>query len=79
MKLAGKRCWIVGSTGAIGRVIASKFFAEGATILEQRVDVRDWFDVERFAKAFSPVDVLVNCSGVLGPVGPIQYTHVREW
>jgi NAD(P)-dependent dehydrogenase (short-subunit alcohol dehydrogenase family) len=79
MKLAGKRCWVVGSKGAIGRVVAAKFFAEGATILEERVDVRDWLEVERFAKAFSPVDVLVNCSGILGPVGPIQYTPVREW
>ncbi len=48
-----------------------------------RLDARKWKDVQTVvAKAgnrFGPIDILVNCAGVLGPVGPTQEVSVEHW
>jgi 3-oxoacyl-[acyl-carrier protein] reductase len=48
-----------------------------------RLDARKWKDVQTVvAKAgnkFGPIDILVNCVGVLGPVGPTQEVSVEHW
>jgi len=79
VKLTDKRCWIVGATGAIGSVIAEKFAAEGAVIVSERIDVRRWLEVQKFVERTGPFHVLVNCSGVLGPVGETQDVPVQDW
>jgi 3-oxoacyl-[acyl-carrier protein] reductase len=31
------------------------------------------------AETFSSVDVLVNCTGIVGPIGPLEILDIREW
>ena len=48
-----------------------------------RLDARKWKDVQavvaRAGDKFGPIDILVNCAGVLGPVGPTQEVLVEQW
>jgi NAD(P)-dependent dehydrogenase (short-subunit alcohol dehydrogenase family) len=48
-----------------------------------RLDVRKWNDVQavvaRVKRKFGPIHVLVNCSGVLGPIGATHRVSVRHW
>jgi 3-oxoacyl-[acyl-carrier protein] reductase len=48
-----------------------------------RLDTRKWKDVQTVvAKAedkFGSINILVNCAGVLGPVGPTQEVSVEHW
>jgi len=47
------------------------------------LDVRHWNDVQtavaRVERRWGPIHVLVNCSGVLGPVGPVESAPVDAW
>jgi NAD(P)-dependent dehydrogenase (short-subunit alcohol dehydrogenase family) len=48
-----------------------------------RLDVRKWKDVQavvaRVNRKFGTVNILVNCSGVLGPIGPAHRVSMRHW
>jgi NAD(P)-dependent dehydrogenase (short-subunit alcohol dehydrogenase family) len=48
-----------------------------------RLDVTDWDQVQAAIrdvdKAFSRIDVVVNCTGTMGPIGPFETLDVREW
>lgn len=48
-----------------------------------RFDVADWKQVDdtvrRVESEFGRIDVLVNCAGVLGPIGPFETSDVRDW
>ena len=106
MQLVDKTCLVVGASGAIGRAIAEKLYAEGArlalTYHTQKaktawdgfaakrarlasfpLDVRKPKQVDsvvaRVAQKFGPITVLVNCSGVLGPVGDTQSVSPAAW
>ena len=35
--------------------------------------------VSKVRRKFGPIDILVNCSGVLGPVGPTHTVSVKRW
>lgn len=63
--------------------ISIGFPAKDPRIATFRLDARKWKDVQSVvAKAgnkFGPVDILVNCVGVLGPVGPTQEVSVEHW
>ncbi|MDA4129242.1 MAG: SDR family NAD(P)-dependent oxidoreductase [Thaumarchaeota archaeon] len=78
MKLTGKRCWIVGATGAIGSVVAQKFLEEDAVVLTDRVDVLHALKIEKLIEYLQP-DILINCSGILGSVGPVHKTSTYSW
>lgn len=47
------------------------------------LDVRNWKDVQRVVarvnRTFGPIDVLVNCSGILGPIGPAHDVSASGW
>jgi 3-oxoacyl-[acyl-carrier protein] reductase len=57
--------------------------SEDSRIATFRLDVRKWKDVQAVvAQAegkFGPIDILVNCTGALGPVGPTQEVSVEHW
>jgi 3-oxoacyl-[acyl-carrier protein] reductase len=48
-----------------------------------RLDITDWKQVQtviqQIATDFAGIDVLVNCSGILGPIGPLENLDLREW
>jgi 3-oxoacyl-[acyl-carrier protein] reductase len=48
-----------------------------------RLDITDWKHLETVIQQirtdFAGIDVLVNCSGVLGPIGPLETLDLREW
>ncbi len=48
-----------------------------------RLDITDWEQVKAIVQQveaeFSGIDVLVNCAGLIGPIGPLEDTDQREW
>ena len=51
--------------------------------LQLRLDVRKWSEVRETVNQaiehLGTIDILVNCTGVLGPVGPTAKVDVKEW
>jgi len=47
------------------------------------LNVRDWSAVQKCVEGverrFGRIDVLVNCTGVLGPIGPVSGTPAEAW
>ena len=54
-----------------------------ARVRRFRMDVTDEREVRAFARhahqTFGQIDVLVNCTGVLGPIGPLTTLQTRDW
>lgn len=52
-------------------------------VLSLRLDVARWDEVQSVAnqvlREFGAIHVLVNCTGILGPVGPTCRAPVEEW
>jgi 3-oxoacyl-[acyl-carrier protein] reductase len=52
-------------------------------IASYRVDITDWTLVQtvmqQIGTDFGGIDVLVNCSGVLGPIGPLETLDMATW
>jgi len=52
-------------------------------VLTFALDVCDWNNVERVASSIADrwgrIDVLVNCTGVIGPIGPLAHADVVAW
>jgi len=48
-----------------------------------KLDVTDYGEVARviadIEHSFGRIDVLVNCTGVVGPIGPLETLDVRQW
>lgn len=48
-----------------------------------RFDVADWEQVREAVHQikvdFQGIDVLVNCAGIIGPIGPLETLDVRDW
>jgi len=48
-----------------------------------RLDVSDWKHVQTVIRQirtdFAGIDVLVNCSGIQGPIGPLEALDMAEW
>jgi 3-oxoacyl-[acyl-carrier protein] reductase len=59
--------------------VAESCRAAGAKVLTHIVDVSNRDQVERLVKAAGPVDVLVNCAGTYGPIGPLQDNDMDDW
>ncbi len=57
--------------------------SKGPRLALFRLDVRKCRDVQavvgRVTKKFGPIHVLVNCSGVLGPIGATHNVSVKHW
>ncbi len=52
-------------------------------VVWRQLDVTDRAQVRRVSNQaqsnFSHVDVLVNCTGAVGPIGPLEALDIREW
>ena len=63
--------------------LSSRLPGRSPRIAPFRLDVRKWRDVQavvgRVTKKFGPIHVLVNCSGVLGPVGASHKVSMKHW
>jgi 3-oxoacyl-[acyl-carrier protein] reductase len=48
-----------------------------------RLDASDWMNVQAVIRQiradFAGIDVLVNCSGIQGPIGPLEALDMAEW
>jgi len=48
-----------------------------------RLDASDWTNVQTVIRQiradFAGIDVLVNCSGIQGPIGPLEVLDMAEW
>jgi NAD(P)-dependent dehydrogenase (short-subunit alcohol dehydrogenase family) len=57
--------------------------AVGRGVSEFQLDINNWEQVNRvigeLVEQFGTIDVLVNCTGVLGPVGPTSSISPDEW
>ena len=64
-------------------VLPKGLTAKDPRIVLFRLDVRKWKDVQavvaRVNRKFGTVNILVNCSGVLGPIGAAHRVSVRHW
>ena len=56
---------------------------EADDVFQLALNVRDWEEVQdtvdQVVHRFGCVDVLVNCTGVLGPIGPTSSTAAEDW
>jgi NAD(P)-dependent dehydrogenase (short-subunit alcohol dehydrogenase family) len=63
--------------------VPSADLTPNAQTLRLQFDIRKWIEVqaavERVHKHFGRLDVVVNCSGVQGPIGPTQSLDVEAW
>jgi NAD(P)-dependent dehydrogenase (short-subunit alcohol dehydrogenase family) len=78
MNFAGKKIWITGASGVIGAAVAQKMFENGATVYQNRVDITNLDDINKTVLQFQP-DVLINCTGILGPVGIVTDNSIDHW
>ena len=53
--------------------------AAGAKCSTHVVDVSIRDQVQHLVDSTGPVDILVNCAGVYGPIGPLVYNDMDEW
>lgn len=73
------RAWVVGATGVIGAAVAARFKANGYQVFKERINVLDPHEIDLVNRHEGPFDVLVNASGILGPVAPVEETNAIEW
>lgn len=89
--LRGQVTLLTGGCGGIGRAVAERVRASGATVTtwdlaesaDDRVDVTDEAAVagatERLLARHGRVDILVNCAGITGPNEPVERYTLAEW
>ncbi|CAH1669637.1 2-dehydro-3-deoxy-L-rhamnonate dehydrogenase (NAD(+)) [Hyphomicrobiales bacterium] len=89
--LGGRIALLSGGCGGIGRAVAKRFSASGATVVtwdlaaeaDDHVDVTDEGAVERAAERLldrhGRVDILVNCAGITGPNKLIEDYSFADW
>jgi len=60
-----------------------KDFDETGRIAHFKLDVTDYEATEsvvrRVAETFSGLDALINCTGIVGPIGPLESLDIRAW
>jgi len=71
-----------GARLAVG-YLSHKPLLDDATVLRFALNIRDWSAVQKCVedveRRFERIDVLVNCTGVLGPIGPVSGTRAEAW
>src|ERR1700682_4130348 len=60
-------------------LVAASCRAAGAKCSTHVVDVSVRDEVQRLVQESGPVDVLVNCAGTYGPIGPPPRTQLAQW
>lgn len=88
-KMQDKVVLITGGSLGIGRCLAEAFSKEGAKVFScsrntfPPVDVasadqvKGW--IENVFQREKWIDVLINCAGIYGPIGPLETTNPTEW
>ncbi len=80
---AGTRVVLMARSASEIECVASEIESQGGTALALPGDVSDLKAVERSVgaviKRFDQIDILVNCAGVLGPVGPLPDNDPQAW
>ncbi|MET0428696.1 MAG: SDR family NAD(P)-dependent oxidoreductase [Microvirga sp.] len=88
----GRRAVVTGGGQGIGRAVAERLLAGGASVAiwdksapessdtdYTEVDVSDWASVERAARSTGPVDILVCSAGITGPNTKLWDYPVDAW
>jgi NAD(P)-dependent dehydrogenase (short-subunit alcohol dehydrogenase family) len=75
----GARLALAARSGDELERVAASCRAAGAECSTHVVDVSIRDQVEHLVDVAGPVDVLVNCAGVYGPIGPLVENNLDEW
>lgn len=75
----GARLALAARTAADLERVAEACRAAGAECSTHVVDVSSRKQVHDFVTSVGPVDVLVNCAGIYGPIGPLTDNDLDEW
>jgi NAD(P)-dependent dehydrogenase (short-subunit alcohol dehydrogenase family) len=63
--------------------LCSELEGNADRVVWYQLDVADWAQVQqvtrRIQSDLSRLDVLVNCTGAVGPIGPLETLDIREW
>jgi NAD(P)-dependent dehydrogenase (short-subunit alcohol dehydrogenase family) len=71
----------------LGAATAARLAVDGVTVIrfdlaegaEYNVDVSDSAAVEAAARSVGPIDILINCAGIVGPNTPLWEVTDDEW
>ncbi len=82
-----KRALVTGGQSGIGAACIERFKAEGIETIsldlhkdaDLAVDVSDSAAVGKAIAAAGPIDILVNCAGVVGPTTPLWEIEAADW
>jgi 3-oxoacyl-[acyl-carrier protein] reductase len=82
-----KRALVTGGQSGIGAACIERFKAEGIETIsldlhkdaDLAVDVSDSAAVSKAIAAAGPIDILVNCAGVVGPTTPLWEIEAADW
>jgi len=75
----GARLALAARTATELEHVADACRAAGAECSTHPVDVSVRSQVHELVEAVGPVDILVNCAGVYGPIGPLIENDLDEW
>ena len=86
MKVA-RSAVVTGGMSGIGEAAASRLAEDGVAVVtldvadgaDLHVDVTDEAGVRAAAAQVGPVDILVNCAGIVGPTLPLWEIPLAEW
>jgi 3-oxoacyl-[acyl-carrier protein] reductase len=77
---------VTGGASGLGAASAERLRADGVRVLtldlrgaDVRVDVTDDDALQRAADQIGPVDVLINCAGIIGANTPLLETDPADW
>jgi 3-oxoacyl-[acyl-carrier protein] reductase len=82
-----KRALVTGGQSGIGAACIERFKAEGIETIsldlhkdaDLAVDVSDSTAISKAIAAAGPIDILVNCAGVVGPTTPLWEIEAADW
>ena len=81
-------CAVANRFRSEGATLAVTYLTQKPALIDDTIprfalNVCDWEDVQRVVQeviqTFGRLDVLVNCTGVLGPIGPVSNTDPAAW
>jgi NAD(P)-dependent dehydrogenase (short-subunit alcohol dehydrogenase family) len=78
---------VTGGVSGLGAAAAKRLLADGIDVItvdlsekaDRQVDISDDIAVRSLADQLGPVDILVNCAGIVGPNKPLIATSSDEW
>jgi len=71
---------ITGATGGIGSELTHALSSHNIIALSTKdLDVADPAQVKKYFSKLKKLDVLINCAGILGPVGKFEENDLKKW